>query len=50
LAGRAGANSIFVGGKPLTAKNPELDDDARLLADLGLRPMEEGRARLETAA
>ena len=35
----AGANSIFVGGKLLTTKNPELDDDARLLADLGLVPM-----------
>jgi biotin synthase len=46
----AGANSIFVGGKLLTAKNPELDEDARLLADLGLRPMEDGRARVETAA
>ncbi len=37
----AGANSMFVGGKLLTTKNPELDDDARLLADLGLRPMGE---------
>ena len=46
----AGANSIFVGGKLLTTKNPELDDDARLLADLGLRPMEDGRARVEAAA
>ncbi|HZZ37315.1 MAG TPA: biotin synthase BioB [Caulobacteraceae bacterium] len=35
----AGANSIFVGGKLLTTKNPELDQDARLFADLGLRPM-----------
>ena len=46
----AGANSIFVGGKLLTAKNPELDEDARLLADLGLRPMEDGLVRVETAA
>ncbi len=37
----AGANSMFVGGKLLTTKNPELDDDARLFADLGLRPMGE---------
>jgi biotin synthase len=33
----AGASSIFVGGKLLTTANPELDDDARLLKDLGLR-------------
>ena len=38
LAFLAGANSIFIGGKLLTAANPSLDDDARLLADLGLRP------------
>jgi len=38
----AGANSMFVGGKLLTTKNPELDQDARLFADLGLRPMGEG--------
>ena len=37
----AGANSMFVGGKLLTTKNPELDDDARLFADLGLRPIGE---------
>ena len=41
LAFLAGANSIFIGGKLLTAANPSLDDDARLLADLGLRPMGE---------
>ncbi len=35
----AGANSIFVGARLLTTSNPEMDDDARLLADLGLRPM-----------
>ncbi|MGI8841337.1 MAG: biotin synthase BioB [Caulobacteraceae bacterium] len=35
----AGANSIFVGDRLLTTANPELDDDARLMADLGLRPM-----------
>ena len=35
----AGANSIFVGARLLTTSNPEVDDDARLFADLGLRPM-----------
>ncbi|MBS0412001.1 MAG: biotin synthase BioB [Proteobacteria bacterium] len=38
----AGANSMFVGGKLLTTRNPELGTDARLFADLGLRPMGEG--------
>lgn len=32
----AGANSIFVGDKLLTAKNPELDQDMKLLTKLGL--------------
>jgi biotin synthase len=35
----AGANSIFVGGRLLTTPNPEHDEDAQLMADLGLRPM-----------
>jgi biotin synthase len=35
----AGANSIFVGEKLLTTKNPELDKDARLFEKLGLEPM-----------
>ena len=35
----AGANSIFVGSQLLTTSNPEMDEDARLFADLGLRPM-----------
>ena len=35
----AGANSIFVGARLLTTSNPEIDDDSRLFADLGLRPM-----------
>lgn len=35
----AGANSIFVGGRLLTTPNPGVDEDARLFADLGLRPM-----------
>jgi biotin synthase len=33
----AGANSIFVGEKLLTTPNPDLDDDRRLFAKLGLR-------------
>jgi biotin synthase len=33
----AGANSIFVGDKLLTAGNPDEDKDARLFAKLGLR-------------
>jgi biotin synthase len=36
----AGANSIFVGEKLLTTSNPAEDDDALLLTELGLRPME----------
>jgi biotin synthase len=35
----AGANSIFVGDRLLTTPNPEPDEDARLLDDLGLTPM-----------
>ncbi|HEY7852559.1 MAG TPA: biotin synthase BioB [Caulobacteraceae bacterium] len=35
----AGANSMFIGAKLLTTQNPELEDDAKLLADLGMRPM-----------
>ncbi len=35
----AGASSIFVGAKLLTTANPDLDDDARLMRDLGLRPV-----------
>ncbi|HLI65107.1 MAG TPA: biotin synthase BioB [Caulobacteraceae bacterium] len=35
----AGANSIFIGAKLLTTPLPGEDEDARLLADLGLRPM-----------
>ncbi len=38
----AGANSIFVGARLLTTPNPDMDDDARLFADLGLRPMGAG--------
>ena len=35
----AGANSIFVGDKLLTTPNPDMHDDAKLFADLGLKPM-----------
>ncbi|MBI1260091.1 MAG: biotin synthase BioB [Rhizobiales bacterium] len=35
----AGANSIFVGDKLLTAKNPEADKDSKLFAKLGIEPM-----------
>lgn len=35
-----GANSIFVGDKLLTTPNPGEDEDAQLLGELGMRPME----------
>ncbi|HSV01926.1 MAG TPA: biotin synthase BioB [Phenylobacterium sp.] len=35
----AGANSIFVGGRLLTTRNPEPTADEALLADLKMRPM-----------
>lgn len=35
----AGANSIFIGEKLLTTKNPDMDKDERLFAKLGLEPM-----------
>ncbi len=37
----AGANSIFCGEKLLTTPNPAPDDDAELLRDLGLKPMQQ---------
>jgi biotin synthase len=40
----AGANSIFVGEQLLTTPNPEMAKDARLFADLGLKPMGAGAA------
>lgn len=40
----AGANSIFVGSRLLTTPNPEMDEDSKLFADLGLRPMGAGGA------
>ena len=45
----AGANSIFIGGKLLTTSNPDQDVDAKLLADLGMRPMGTGKV-MEAAA
>jgi biotin synthase len=36
----AGANSIFVGEKLLTTPNPGPDEDERLLASLGMKPLE----------
>ena len=42
----AGANSIFVGGQLLTTPNPEMDEDARLLGSLGMRPMGKAEATL----
>jgi biotin synthase len=41
----AGANSIFVGSKLLTAPNPDTDEDASLFAALGITPMTEDEAR-----
>jgi biotin synthase len=36
----AGANSVFVGEKLLTTANPGPDEDAALLATLGMKPLE----------
>ncbi len=36
----AGANSIFYGEKLLTTPNPGTDDDAQLLRDAGIRPLQ----------
>ena len=38
----AGANSIFIGDKLLTAANPDVDADRQLFDRLGLVPMEPG--------
>ena len=46
----AGANSIFVGDRLLTTANPEQDQDARLFAELGLRPMGAAGAAAGAAA
>ena len=39
----AGANSIFTGERLLTTPNPAPDEDATLLQDLGLKPMQLSR-------
>jgi biotin synthase len=36
----AGANSIFCGDVLLTTPNPDVDEDARLFAELGLHPLQ----------
>ena len=46
----AGANSIFVGEKLLTAKNPGVDADAALFSKLGLKPMQNIEAHRAEAA
>jgi biotin synthase len=38
----AGANSIFMGEKLLTTPNPAVDEDERLLKNLGMRAMARG--------
>ena len=45
----AGANSIFVGGRLLTTRNPEPTADEALLADLKMRPMREKEPASEPA-
>ncbi len=44
----AGANSIFVGNRLLTTPNPEQDQDAALLASLGLRPLSRTDAQMQS--
>jgi biotin synthase len=46
----AGANSIFVGGKLLTTPLPGEEEDAALLADLGMKPMPAAQHRAIEAA
>ena len=36
----AGANSIFLGEKLLTADNPDTDEDRQLFIDLGIKPLD----------
>lgn len=45
----AGANSIFYGEKLLTTENPDMEQDKRLFARLGIRPMELSNAEVEAA-
>jgi biotin synthase len=46
----AGANSIFVGEKLLTAANPGQDADAALFAKLNLKPMPVTEAKMDSRA
>ncbi len=46
----AGANSIFAGDRLLTTPNPGEDHDKRLLAEVGLEPMEGGSTMVAGAA
>ena len=41
----AGANSIFVGDRLLTTDNPDVDEDAALMSDMGLTAA--GHAEME---
>lgn len=45
----AGANSIFLGDRLLTTKNPDRDRDAALFAKLGLEPMPYATAEQRSA-
>ena len=45
----AGANSIFYGGRLLTAKNPKENEDMELLRSLGLNPQQPRKACLAKA-
>jgi biotin synthase len=45
----AGANSIFIGEKLLTTKNPEQDRDQALFAKLGIEAMPYSTAEIESA-
>ncbi|MFC3674317.1 biotin synthase BioB [Ferrovibrio xuzhouensis] len=50
LAFLAGANSVFLGDKLLTTKNPGQDRDGALLAKLGITPMLYATAEIGAAA
>src|ERR1700761_4009664 len=45
----AGANSVFLGSRLLTTANPKLDQDEKLFADLGMKPMGSAPAKLAAA-
>lgn len=46
----AGANSIFYGEKLLTTPNPDANDDMKLFAKLGLKPLTPPKCKHEKAA